>query len=232
MAILNKDDEEILTRPDKVIIPIILVDGYTITCQYEDNKLIPKTTTSLNDVLTQVDDALHMRKTKNSKAIKSSPNNREHSKSVTSFVEHLMEHSEERKRSNTVTSDLESSLESSQESYILPNNKSKSPNIYETALRGELTKHSNQQKEILYTEQLEWLERNFNDYVNTECISTLAEVELLLESLIKSHTCILVTIETNNKGKLHVSYQFLNNFKNEYMIFPVKKDYCILMKTF
>lgn len=158
---------------------------------------------------------------------------------MTAFVEHLMEPSEERKRSNTVTSDLESSLESSQESYILPNNKSilpnnksKSTNIYETALRGELTKHSNQQKEILYTEQLEWLERNFNDYVNTECVSTLAEVELLLESLIKSHTCILVTIETNNKGELHVSYQFLNNFKNEYMIFPVKKDYCILMKTF
>ena len=139
---------------------------------------------------------------------------------------------EHRHRSNTLPNDLESSLESSQETFVLPVHKKKTESpIYSTLLKNGL-KTKNLLNENTLITQVKWLQDNHNDYVCAESIHSITELEVLMESLLKCQTAVLLTIEISYSLEFHVSHQFLNSFRTEYMIFPVKDDFCILMRTF
>ena len=162
-----------------------------------------------------------------------SSNNTEKRKKNNSFsLSPEKDNPETRQKSNTLPSDLENSLESSQESYVLPvHKKKKETPIYSKLLKeGLRSKHLINENELIT--QFKWLQDNHNDYVSAENFRSTRDVELLIKSLLKCQTAVLVCIEITYSTELHVSHQFLNNFRTEYMIFPVKNDFCILMRTF
>jgi len=83
-----------------------------------------------------------------------------------------------------------------------------------------------------HTKQIEWAERYCNDYINTENLSNISELYIILNVLKKCNTAIILSLKLNLKNEISLTYQFLKSFKNNYMIAPVNKDYCMIMKAF
>ena len=83
-----------------------------------------------------------------------------------------------------------------------------------------------------YTEQLTWFKDNGRDFVALETMKTLNEVSALLCVLAESKSPTLIRLRVNCNQMIMASYQFLDKFKQEFMMLKVGGDYCMFMAPF
>ena len=83
-----------------------------------------------------------------------------------------------------------------------------------------------------YAEQLTWFKENGRDFVALESMQTLSEVTALLFVLAESKTPTLIRIRVNCSQIITLSYQFLDKFKQEFMMLKVNESYCMFMAPF
>lgn len=83
-----------------------------------------------------------------------------------------------------------------------------------------------------YAEQLKWVKENGQDFVALESMKTAREVSALLFALAENKAPTLVQLKINCNEKITVSYQFLDKFKQEFMMLKVSKDYFMFMVPF
>ena len=82
-------------------------------------------------------------------------------------------------------------------------------------------------------QHIQWVKKYCNDYVNNENIKTLADLQIILHTMLKKCLAILFTMKRSSKeDEIILSYQFFKKFKTNYMIAPLNKDYLMIMKTF
>ena len=80
--------------------------------------------------------------------------------------------------------------------------------------------------------QIHWVKENCSDYVNTETVRNCAQLNTLLNILLKMPSATLVTMKILESYEINVTYQFMDKFKQDYMVVKIKPGYAMLMKTF
>lgn len=80
--------------------------------------------------------------------------------------------------------------------------------------------------------QIHWVKENCSDYVNTETVSNCAQLNTLLNILLKMPSATLVTLKILDSSEINVTYQFMDKFKQNYMVVKIRPGYAMLMKTF
>ena len=82
-------------------------------------------------------------------------------------------------------------------------------------------------------QHMQWVKKYCNDYVNNENIKTLADLYIILQTMLKKCLTILFSMKRSSiEDEIILSYQFLKKFRTNYMIAPLKKDYLMIMKIF
>ncbi len=82
-----------------------------------------------------------------------------------------------------------------------------------------------------FTDKLAWVEGNVKDFVALENLSSTLEVSALLLALAESKTTTVLQIIVNSND-IAVMYQFVDNFKHDFMMLKVGHDYCMFMAPF
>ena len=83
-----------------------------------------------------------------------------------------------------------------------------------------------------YAEQLAWFRDNGRDFVALETMKTLTEASALLSVLVENKSPTLVQLKVTCSQTITVSYQFLDKFKQEFMMLKVSDSYCMFMAPF
>jgi len=94
-------------------------------------------------------------------------------------------------------------------------------------------KYETKNENCKYDKLLKSAEEYCIDYINTENIKNSCELQSILEVLCKYRQyAIIFALKIDNQNEITLTYQFLKSFKNNYMIAPVNRDYCMIMKAF
>lgn len=80
--------------------------------------------------------------------------------------------------------------------------------------------------------QIEWVRKHCSDYINTETVTNCTDLKSLLDVLMKVTTAALVTLKIVNENEITVTYQFMEQFKRNYMFIKISPGYAMLMKAF
>lgn len=80
--------------------------------------------------------------------------------------------------------------------------------------------------------EIEWVKKHCSDYINTETVTSCGELQALMNILTKMTTAVLVTLKIVNSKEITVTYQFMEQFKRNYMFVKISSGYAMLMKAF
>jgi len=120
-------------------------------------------------------------------------------------------------------------------SFILPtrdNKLSETSETDETDMNENLLGEVDTKKHSELEPQIQWLQQNLGDYVNTETVRNCAQLHTLLNILLKMPSATLVTMKIESPSDISVTYQFMDKFKQDYMVVKINPGYAMLMKTF
>lgn len=81
-------------------------------------------------------------------------------------------------------------------------------------------------------DQMNWMKTQGNDCVALETLSSITELVMLVRVFLKSKTPAALEFKVNHNATITVSYQFLNDFKNDFMMLKVHDKYCMFMSPF
>ena len=87
-------------------------------------------------------------------------------------------------------------------------------------------------KEARLLDQLHWMKTQGDDCVALENLKDIPEVVKFLRVLTGFTTPAALEFKLNQSGTITISYQFLHNFKNDYMMLKVKDNYCMFLSPF
>eukprot|EP00794_Sanderia_malayensis_P012957 gene12957-14287_t len=83
-----------------------------------------------------------------------------------------------------------------------------------------------------FTDQLAWVRENGKDFVAMESLKSALEVAALLQVLSENKATTVMQLKVNCNDVITVSYHFLDNFKQEFMMLKVSSGYCMFMAPF
>eukprot|EP00112_Aurelia_sp_Birch-Aquarium-sp1_P007473 Seg1815.4 transcript_id=Seg1815.4/GoldUCD/mRNA.D3Y31 product="hypothetical protein" protein_id=Seg1815.4/GoldUCD/D3Y31 len=83
-----------------------------------------------------------------------------------------------------------------------------------------------------FTDQLAWVKKNGGDIVALETLHTMAEVAALLDALIHNSSTTLLQMKVNCSESVTVSYQFLEKFRQDFMMLKCRDSHCMFMVPF
>ena len=81
-------------------------------------------------------------------------------------------------------------------------------------------------------DQIDWVKEQGEDYVALETLDSIEEIILLLGVFMSSKTPAALGFKINHNSTITVSYQFLHNFKNDFMMLKVDDKYCVFISPF
>lgn len=89
------------------------------------------------------------------------------------------------------------------------------------------------QYEKQYETQMKWVAmQDKHDYVAMEQLKTTEEFEVLLKVLMNCKSPTLMQIKLNKDDSFTVVYQFIENFRQEYMLLMIGTKYCLFLEPF
>lgn len=132
---------------------------------------------------------------------------------------------------------------STKDSFILPISNQMSPRKSQGTLvtdENSLTSDVNEnmvektdlKKQLELELQIEWVKKHCSDYINTETVTSCADLQVLMDILMKMTTAVLVTLKIVSSKEITVTYQFMEQFKRDYMFVKINPGYAMLMKAF
>ena len=83
-----------------------------------------------------------------------------------------------------------------------------------------------------FTDQLAWVKKNGGDFVALDTLHTMAEVSALLSALIHNSSPTLLQMKVNCSESITVSYQFLEKFRQDFMMLKCRDSHCMFMAPF
>ena len=83
-----------------------------------------------------------------------------------------------------------------------------------------------------YAEQLAWVRENGSDFVALESMKSVDEISALLFAMAENKSPTLLQLRMSCNETITVSYQFLDKFKQEFMMLKVCEGYYMFMAPF
>ena len=80
--------------------------------------------------------------------------------------------------------------------------------------------------------QIEWVRDKGNDFVAMETLTSILEVTALFRAILDIKIPIAIGVKVGKDTRITVSYQFVDDFKQEYMMLRLNSDYCFFMPPF
>lgn len=98
---------------------------------------------------------------------------------------------------------------------------------------GARTETTRSEKERQYETQMKWVGmQDKHDYVAMEKLKTTEDFEVLLRVLMNCKSPTLVQIKLNKDDSFTVIYQFIEDFRQEYMLLMIGTKYCLFLEPF
>ena len=82
-----------------------------------------------------------------------------------------------------------------------------------------------------FEDQINWVTKD-QDFVSMETLKSLDEFEILLEVVHKCGYPIALTVRQNNDRTYTVLYQFVETFRQEFMMLRVGGTHCLFLNPF
>ena len=91
-------------------------------------------------------------------------------------------------------------------------------------------KLSQKRRELM--KMMSWVCDEGYDYIHSEQVKNLSEAEIFLDVMLSSTIPVQMTLKVNSPTDINITYQFLPNFKEEYMVLNISKTHCMVMRAF
>ncbi|XP_066928126.1 uncharacterized protein [Clytia hemisphaerica] len=254
-------EHEVFVENSRVAIeqPFICVDGYIVACRFDGERCTPSFAISIMDLLNAVKTELYTLKAGVTMPKNRTSNSPPHSPSTSAkrlsptmphplnysrrnlFRQNSRDNNNTRKRfSDDLTGVSYDHIENTyRNSFLLPTrDNTKLPTQRESTSKLGTDLNDNEigeldTKKLSELEpQIQWVQENCSDYVNTETVENCAQLNTLLNILMKMPSATLVTMKIVGSSEINVTYQFMDKFKQDYMVVKINPGYAMLMKTF
>ena len=81
-------------------------------------------------------------------------------------------------------------------------------------------------------DQMNWMKTQGEDCVALETLCSIQEIIAMVQVFLRSKTPAELKFKVNHDSTVTVSYQFLHDFKNDFMMLKVRDKYCMFMSPF
>lgn len=78
---------------------------------------------------------------------------------------------------------------------------------------------------------MSWICDEGYDYIHYENVKNLSEAEVFIDVMLSSRIPVQMTFKVDSPTDINVTYQFLPNFKEEYMVLNISKTHCMVMRA-
>ncbi len=83
-----------------------------------------------------------------------------------------------------------------------------------------------------FKDQINWVKERGEDYVALETLDNIQELIAFLRIFLTLKTPAVLGFKINHDRSITVSYQFLNNFKKDFMMLKIGDNYRVFMSPF
>lgn len=79
---------------------------------------------------------------------------------------------------------------------------------------------------------MSWISDEGYDYIHSEKVKNISEVEVFIDVMLSSSIPVQMTFKVNSPTDINITYQFLNTFKDDFMVLTISKTHCMVMRAF
>lgn len=97
-------------------------------------------------------------------------------------------------------------------------------------LQNNAKKLNTKRRELM--KMMSWISDEGYDYIHSEKVKNISEVEVFIDVMLSASVPVQMTFKVNSPTDINITYQFLNTFKDDFMVLTISKTHCMVMRAF